>query len=111
MAQRDAEVSQLREALQIAQADHATVVRHCEEVRAELLGAVEQQQQESDKVLRQKEKEIDSLKEALAVLQKETDKSSKKIEKKLTDNVAHVEKLKDQLKEVVQEKVSLTNST
>ncbi|VDK33232.1 unnamed protein product [Taenia asiatica] len=108
LAQRDAEVSQLREALHTAQADHATALRHCEEVRAELLGAVEQQQQESDRVLRQKESEIGSLKETLAALQKEADKSSKKIEKKLTDNVAHVEKLKDQLKETVQEKKDLS---
>ncbi|KAL5967947.1 Laminin subunit alpha-2 [Taenia solium] len=79
LAQRDAEVSQLREALHTAQADHATALRHCEEVRAELLGAVEQQQQESDRVLRQKENEIGSLKESLAALQKEADKSSKKI--------------------------------
>ncbi|KAL5103808.1 Laminin subunit alpha-2 [Taenia crassiceps] len=108
LAQRDAEVSQLREALHTAQADHATALRHCEEVRAELLGAVEQQQQESDRVLRQKEKEIGSLKETLAALQKEADKSSKKIERRLTDNVAHVEKLKDQLKETVQEKKDLS---
>lgn len=79
LAQRDTEVSQLREALHTAQADHATALRHCEEVRAELLGAVEQQQQESDRVLRQKEKEIGTLKETLAALQKEADKNSKKI--------------------------------
>ncbi|EUB59560.1 hypothetical protein EGR_05587 [Echinococcus granulosus] len=108
LAQRDAEVSQLREALHTAQAEHATALRHCEEVRAELLGAVEQQQQESDKVLRQKEKEIGSLKEMLNALQKEADKSSKRIEKKLTDNVVHMEKLNDQLKETVQEKKELS---
>ena len=79
LAQRDAEIAQLREALRTAQTDHAAALRHSEEVRAELLGAVEQQQQDSDKALRQKEKQIAEMKETIATLQKETGKSSKRI--------------------------------
>lgn len=130
LAQRDAELTQLRDALAAAQAAHAAATKRCEEIRAELLGAVEQQQQESDRALRQKEKQIESLQENLDSLQKKTDKSSKRIvsqpiktfaycisfwnekcplllnkEKELTENTGYMEKLKDQLKECSQEKV------
>nr|CDS29886.1 conserved hypothetical protein [Hymenolepis microstoma] len=109
LAQRDAELAQLRDALAVSQAAHTAATRRCEEIRAELLGAVEQQQQESDRTLRQKEKQIGVLQESLNSLQKESDKSSKRIEKKMTDNLAYVEKLKDQLKESTQEKVRYVN--
>ncbi|VUZ52364.1 unnamed protein product, partial [Hymenolepis diminuta] len=104
LAQRDAELAQMRGALAAAQAAHTAATKRCEEIRSDLLGAVEQQQQESDRALRQKEKQIESLQESLNSLQKESGKSSKRIEKKITDNLALVEKLSNQLKECTQEK-------
>ncbi|VDO02026.1 unnamed protein product [Rodentolepis nana] len=109
LAQRDAELAELREALGASQAAHTAATKRCEEIRAELLGAVEQQQQESDRTLRQKEKQIEALQESLNSLQKESDKSSMRNEKKMTDNLAYVEKLKNQLKESTQEKVRYIN--
>lgn len=78
LAQRDAELAQMRGALAAAQAAHTAATKRCEEIRSDLLGAVEQQQQESDRALRQKEKQIESLQESLNSLQKESDKSSKR---------------------------------
>ncbi|VDN99452.1 unnamed protein product [Rodentolepis nana] len=77
LAQGDAELVELREALAASQAAHTAATKRSEEIRAELLGTVEEQQQESDRTLCQKEKQIGVLQESLSSLQKESDKSSK----------------------------------
>ncbi len=78
LAQRDAELTQLREALQTAESERMAAVKRTDEVRAELLYAVEQQQQESDKMMRQKDKEIETLQTSLNAAKNESDKSSKR---------------------------------
>lgn len=78
LAQRDAELLQLREAFQSLESERMAAVKRCDEVRAELLYVVEQQQQESDKMIHQKDKEIEALRSSLNSVKSQTDKSSKK---------------------------------
>ncbi|VDD81383.1 unnamed protein product [Mesocestoides corti] len=108
LAQREVDLAQLRIELQTAESERMAAVKRCDEVRAELLYAVEQQQQESDKVVRQKDKEIETLQSALCAAKKETDKSSKRNEKKMAESEAQVDKLKDQLRDTMQEKKDLS---
>uniref|UniRef100_A0A0X3NVT6 Uncharacterized protein n=2 Tax=Schistocephalus solidus TaxID=70667 RepID=A0A0X3NVT6_SCHSO len=108
VARKDAENAQLTERLQLAEAERMAAVKRNDEIRAELLYAMEQQQQEMDKLLRLKDRELEGLRSNLATQQNDSEKNAKRTEKKIAESGTQIEKLIKQLKECTQEKRELS---
>ncbi|VDN11208.1 unnamed protein product [Dibothriocephalus latus] len=109
VASKEAENAQLTERLQLADAERMAAIKRNDEIRAELLYAMEQQQQEMDKLLRLKDRELENLRSTLATQQNDSEKNVKKTEKKIAESGTQIEKLTKQLRECTQEKVMISS--
>nr|VZH97615.1 unnamed protein product [Spirometra erinaceieuropaei] len=96
VARKEAENAQLTQRLQLAEAERMAAIKRNDEIRAELLYAMEQQQQEMDKLLRLKDRELEGLRSTLAAQQNDSEKTAKKtkeLSKQLNTKTQRVNKL------------------
>uniref|UniRef100_A0A183TMF9 Myosin_tail_1 domain-containing protein n=1 Tax=Schistocephalus solidus TaxID=70667 RepID=A0A183TMF9_SCHSO len=107
VARKDAENAQLTERLQLAEAERMAAVKRNDEIRAELLYAMEQQQQEMDKLLRLKDRELEGLRSNLATQQNDSEKNAKRTANILQENTETLASLREELDNLRQNKKEL----